>query len=503
MGSDYDSPRPGVLSSLAGRHPRRAGRFVQPIPHTLTAVAALFLWVPVSIVAFSVMKPHKAVAVLMVAAAILLPERQTIEVKLLPDIDKKTIACAWVLVPAMLRASRAMRKPNLGRLPWVMFGVMFFTDVMRAIRNTDAVVMNDFYIDGIKPHTAITFILEHVLVIVTPYYLGATLFRDRDKVIDLLKVFCVGGLAMIPFVLIELRLSPQMHVWVYGYMQHDWLQLVREGGYRPMVFMEHGLALTLFLTTATLCLVGLQHQKVRIFGVPAIFPAILLAVLVRFCHSLGAFIFLAALFPLLWWFSPKWQVRAALGMVSLVMLYPLFRASDTLPLKELVDWIASHSQDRAQSLDFRLTNESLVLNRVLAHRPLFGWGGFDRIFVYDRETGQNVIDGAWVIAYAESGLVGFLSRFGLLFWPVWVAWRRLKKVRDRKDKLLLGTLAAVAAMNIADLLPNGLFTYFPYLLAGVLLGAARTLSRPQPAFAAAQQAVARPSRPARRAEAWG
>lgn len=33
--------------------------------------------------------------------------------------------------------------------------------------------------------------------------------------------------------LIELRLSPQMNVWVYGFFQHDFIQTVRYGGSLP------------------------------------------------------------------------------------------------------------------------------------------------------------------------------------------------------------------------------------------------------------------------------
>ena len=50
----------------------------------------------------------------------------------------------------------------------------------------------------------------------------------------------------------EARLSPQLHSRLYGFTQHDFLQTVRgDYTYRPMVFMQHGLAVAMFLGMAT------------------------------------------------------------------------------------------------------------------------------------------------------------------------------------------------------------------------------------------------------------
>jgi len=294
---------------------------------------------------------------------------------------------------------------------------------------------------------------------------------------DLIRAYCLAGLFYLPFVVIELRLSPQMHVWIYGYLQHSWEQLMRGGGYRPMVFMEHGLAVALFMTTCSLMSVTLARARVGVGRLPALPFGLLLALIVALSHSFGALIFVVTLLPLIWFLSPKFQTRTAVLLVVLVMLYPLLRAFDWFPTTTLVNWANGYSQDRAGSLHFRFQNEDLVLARALL-RPLFGWGGFDRIFMFSETDGQELIilDGAWIITYAGEGLLGFLCKFGLLTWPVWVARRRLRFILNRADRLLIAGLAVVTAMNVVDLLPNGMFTYFPHLLAGALLGASRELS---------------------------
>ncbi|MEZ4288411.1 MAG: hypothetical protein R3A47_09765 [Polyangiales bacterium] len=64
--------------------------------------------------------------------------------------------------------------------------------------------------------------------------------------------------------LVELRFSPQLHRWIYGYHQHNFVQTIRAGGYRPMVFMSHGLAVSLFTATAAMAAMGLYRARIRI-----------------------------------------------------------------------------------------------------------------------------------------------------------------------------------------------------------------------------------------------
>jgi hypothetical protein len=47
----------------------------------------------------------------------------------------------------------------------------------------------------------------------------------------------------------------------------------------------------------------------------------------------------------------------------------------------------------------------------------------------------------------------------------------------KSDQVLVGAMAVATAMLAVDLLPNGMFTYFPHLFAGVLLGVVRQLTR--------------------------
>src|SRR5262249_23083701 len=157
------------------------------ITHSLTATVALLLWIPLSLLAFSISKPHRAAAFLFVYGTLFLPEREYFDIKLLPNMNKKTIVCAWVLFPALLWARSRLKKADLGRMPWFLLGLMAVVDVGRALTNHDPLSIGGTLIPAIMPHTALTFIMEDFLVVFAPFFVGAALFRDRDTLRDFMR----------------------------------------------------------------------------------------------------------------------------------------------------------------------------------------------------------------------------------------------------------------------------------------------------------------------------
>jgi len=65
----------------------------------------------------------------------------------------------------------------------------------------------------------------------------------------------IGALITFHSKLYEMKASPLLHKRLYGFVQHDLSQTKRWGGFRPMVFMQSGLALAMFMTTA--CAAGM------------------------------------------------------------------------------------------------------------------------------------------------------------------------------------------------------------------------------------------------------
>ena len=63
--------------------------------------------------------------------------------------------------------------------------------------------------------------------------------------------------------LLEIRISPQLHRWVYGYHGSGFVQQIRGDSFRPTVFVGHGLTLAFWLSTCIIAALALCKNKVR------------------------------------------------------------------------------------------------------------------------------------------------------------------------------------------------------------------------------------------------
>ena len=64
---------------------------------------------------------------------------------------------------------------------------------------------------------------------------------------NFLTAYMIAGLIYSLPMLLEIRFAPQFSYWFYGYWIELFDQQIRFGGYRPVVFMGHGLVTAFFL----------------------------------------------------------------------------------------------------------------------------------------------------------------------------------------------------------------------------------------------------------------
>jgi hypothetical protein len=317
-----------------------------------------------------------------------------------------------------------------------------------------------------------------VLVFGIPVLLGRTFFRTaRDLRLLMVSVALAGLLYSLP-TLFEIRMSPMLNYWVYGYSQHSWAQAKRFGGWRPMVFMAHGLALALFLAITAIVATSVARARRPLWRIPARPAAVWIATVLVLCKSTGAILLGAVFVPFAALARSRTMLRVAVAVAVLVSLYPMARAADLVPTDALVEGAAHISEERAASLRFRFENEAALLDRA-RERLVFGWGGYgrNRVFRDTLERSDTVPDGFWIIILGIHGVAGLACFYGLVFTPVVQAWRHGRRAPPGADRYLLGGLSLAVAVYVIDTIPNGLFTNLPVFLAGALSGVAPAVAR--------------------------
>lgn len=440
---------------------------------------ALAFWVLVCLLAFLSLRPRVATAVAILGSELLLPAAYEVSVPGLPDVTgaRVGIACALLfcllLYPRLLPVSRPAAK-------MLAFPLLFLLSTgLTPASNSDALYLGPRVLPAVSTYDTVSAAAGYLLDLVVPFYLGLCLHRSPRALRSLLISLVVAALLYSGLVLFELRMSPQLHRWLYGYYQHDFGGTKRLGGWRPMVFTQHGLALAVFLLSASLGAVALWRSRVRIASFPLGIPAAFLSVLTLACKSTAAIGYGLFALPLAALTRPRTQLRVAAAICGFVLLYPLLRGLDLLPTGPAAELARAISPERGQSLEFRFDNEDRLLARAL-ERWLTGWGGWGRGRIYDLETGSDlsITDGAWIIVLGSSGSIGFLGTFGMVLAPVWSALRAWRGLATPRDRSLTAGLALIVAVRALDLLPNGFFMASVTLYsAGALAGSVSVARR--------------------------
>jgi hypothetical protein len=448
-------------------------------PAGLVAYVALLLCIPFTALAFATMRPARAAVVVVLGAAMFLPEQAWFKFPLMPRYDKHNIPYICIFFACLFRCPR--RVLSLPKERWfvVLTAVLLSGAVLTALANDDALRYGTYRVVVLPPLNAKDGFftgISQTLHASLPFFLGAALFRSSRQLRDLLAGFVVAGLFYIPFAAIEMRMSPQLHNWVYGYHQHSFLQTMRWGGYRPMAFMAHGLALARFFVVGAMAAVVIAPLRRSILGLPSRWISIVLLVTVLLCRSTGAVAY--GVFGLSVLFLGRVRARQAIAVLlaAIVLLYPALRASDLVPVSRILEAAGMVNSDREQSLLFRFENEDHLLAKT-RERLVFGWGEYNRGLLFDEQgRPSSVTDGHWIVMLGMLGVVGFCAAFGMLLLPVFIARRRLRAIDDKGDRLLVAGTSLILAMVAVDLLPNGLWDDYPYLLAGALSGVSRALA---------------------------
>lgn len=439
--------------------------------HTSTfGTIVLFGYIPLCILVYSRLSIVEAAAYCLLGGILFLPPELQFDPPLIPPLHKKTIPLLVGGI-ALVFAEKPNQITSTKFFGW-MIALTVFGTLATVLSNRDPLILAPGLIgQGLGTGDVISILWTQGLGLLVPFAIGRRVFGTPDNALRLMEIWARFGVIYGFLMLLEIRLSPQLNYWVYGYFPSDWIQAIRNGGFRPTVFFSHGLVTTMFCLTAIFATYAVHQCGRTIFGIAAKWWILFLSITLTLSNSLGVLVYLFVFMPLLWMGRVRQVVLLVRLLALLVVLTPALRTAELLPLDELVSWIATHSPDRADSLAFRFDNEAALLERW-SLRPWFGYGGYGREKIFSPEGRDlTVMDSEWIIAICQAGVVGFLSKFLLFLTPLWKARKEISKshhqIEGKKVQLILFVMVG---FGLFDLLINSLGNYLLILTAGALFG---------------------------------
>ncbi len=451
---------------------------------------ALYTWPLVVLGLFCFLPPRRAVIAAVVLGTLLLPEVQITKVSpeapdastlvvLILKFTKPNTICFSALLGAIVfdRKRLLAFRPRWFDVPMLVWCIVpLFSDLGV----------------GVTFYDSFAAMRDQTLMWGLPYFLGRVYCADPAGLRDLGVGFVLGGLLYLPFCLWESRFFPNFHLGLYGFFPGDPNEAIRWGGYRPVVFMSHGLMTALLMVAVAVTAVWLWWTG-AVTGIPwrpgqrplpMRWATLALVLIAAWMRSMGALVLgglgLVGLFHLRWL---RWPILLALLLI-ISPAYIVGRTAGAWTGQDVLNALfgdydkeqdaAADVKDREASLKFRLINEDRLIPYAL-QKPAFGWGdtGLARKVPKKKKTDEDVTtDGLWIITLACYGLVGITSLWTAMLLPaarfLWAYPTRLW------SQPLLAPAAAGAVVLIVfmiDCLSNAMYNPVYVLLAGGLSGA--------------------------------
>jgi hypothetical protein len=441
--------------------------------YNILALSVVWAWIPIILGLFALLPPRRAVIAAFVVGYLFLPDLNR-HFPTLPDVNKVSLTEVGVILGSLLFDGGRLFAIRIRWIDLVCLALCV-TPIISSLTN-DLGIMDGFAM-------SMTVVTKWGLA----YWIGRAYFTDWEGARELALGIILGGLAYVPLCWWEIRMSPQLHSQIYGWLFISFRRDSSLFGFRPNVFLADGLTVTMFMgVTAVLAYwAWMTESPKKLLGMPMWAIAIVLVITTVFCKALGGvalmMLGIAALTMLRW---PKTRV-AVLVLMIVAPMYMIVRSSGEWSGNKLVEWAGMISEERAKSLAFRLQNEDPLAAKAL-EQPWFGWAGWSRSHVYDADGRDLTInDGLWLIMLGEHGIVGLGLLTVLVLGSAFLLWRYVP-TRYWTDPACAApvALAVIITLYMIDSLFNA--TFNP--IASIAVGAVASMS-----FVAKKAFVAQPS----------
>jgi len=422
---------------------------------------ALYGWIVIALLLFKKEKLAKAIASAMVFGFILLP-MYTYDLPLIGYNKVTAIVFAILLLKGISR-ERSHQKIKLFTIDYIAFAWFTIGPIMTSTLN------------GLGLYDGVNNMINHYLSWGFFYLIGRKNFYDKESIDSLLETILIGTLIYVPLCLIELRMSPQLSNWIYGIFPHSFAQHVRNGGFRPIVFMQHGLMVSLWMAVGTNIVFYYWRfeRKKRISNISSPLVFIILFCITILTKSVGPALLMlfGILFQMIYLRTKSIRLIVILSFVPLV--YIVLRITGIINSNLILVYASKYfPPERIQSLWFRLFQEDLYAINMKDHL-LFGWGGWNRSAPMDPRTNQLLIvrDSMWLGIYSEYGFIGLISTYVPLLYGIF----SIKDKSTLKETYIV-PLSIIVLLFSLDSLLNSMINPIYLVCSGALVSVKSNMS---------------------------
>ncbi|HEV2593861.1 MAG TPA: hypothetical protein VGU01_01515 [Sphingomicrobium sp.] len=454
------------------------------------AYVALAGWPFACVALFNRLPIEKAAVWSLLGGYMLLPSDLFIDLPLLHPMDKMAISALATLLLCWMKGGQE-RVVRRSILIYILGFGFVIAPILTSLGNSYELQEAGKSVHGFYPMDGVKFAGRNLLMLI-PFHIGRRYLSSEAARILLLKAVPSAMVIYSLPMLFELRMSPQLHRQVYGYFPSSFVQQMRDGGFRPVVFFSHGLELAFFTSLAVLCAFVVTRSRLRLLRTdPRIIAAYLSGLLVL-CKSLGPLSYSLVFAPIIAFTKPRLWTKLGCAVSLIVCAYPFLRSHSLAPTNLISDVAMKVSAERDASLKVRLENEDMLLAKA-EQKPWFGWGAWSRNRVFDKWTGKDIslTDGTWIIYFGMYGWLGYLSFFGLLASALFQAHRTIGHELTRAS-VTIGGLSLLLTASLINCIPNSVGEWLLFLLAGTIASRSPVrathergaqIAQPQPAFA--------------------
>lgn len=397
---------------------------------------------------------------------LILPVKVKMDFPLIPPLDKDFVASFTAMIVLAFKFKNWSIFPE-NRLAKFLIILIFLSPIMTVIGNGDRLFYGETTLPELPFIDVLSMVFAGFAKIYVPFMAGYNYINEKKGHRNILVLVSVAVFIYSVLALWEIRMSPQLQKQIYGFFPHDWRQQIREGGFRPVLFLGHGLIVAVLISMGLSCSAILWKGNEAPFKKYGFFKLCYLSAVLVLCKTYAAIIYGLISVLLIVLAKPKTWLRVSVLIAIFVTVFPILRSMDLVPTERLTQFFSQYSEERASSLQFRFDNESLLLNKA-NERSIYGWGGWNRSRVFN-ENGVDIstTDGYWIVIYGARGWLGYASSFGLLSLPILAIY-----LKERKSSSSIFTcgICLVLSVCMIDLIPNSSISSMLYLLSGSLLG---------------------------------